>query len=119
MKTEQYLKSILAGTVSVFALASAAAAANQAGTAPAVQPVQEINLTLAKPDDGKGQKKSSADIQDQQPGATVLVRLAQAGGGTTVSRNDTMSTEAVTVTGSRITNGSAMPTPVTVVSVEQ
>ena len=117
MKAERYLKSILAGTVSVFALANAAAAANQASTDPAVQPVQEVQLTIAKPDDSKNKKKA-ASSQDN-PGATGLVQVAQAGGSTAASRNDAMSTEAVTVTGTRIENGSGMPTPVTVVSIDQ
>nr|MBA2590161.1 TonB-dependent receptor plug domain-containing protein [Alphaproteobacteria bacterium] len=113
MKTKFYLRTILAGTVSVFALASVAAAANKTSNDPAVQPVQDIKLTVAQPDG-----KKSGSSQDNQ-GATGLMLMAQAGGGASVARNDTPATEAVTVTGSRIENGSGMPTPVTVVSADQ
>ncbi len=104
-----YLRTILASTVSVIALANATSAA----TVPvdSVQPVQEIKTTVVRPDsDHKDDKKSSQD--------KPLVMLAQAGGNTSVAGSN-VSTEAVTVTGSRIANGAAMPTPVTVVSTEQ
>ena len=111
MTGKHYLRTILAGTASVIALANMAYAAPVAAPTDSVQPVQEIKTTVARPDsDQMGDRKPSPD--------KPLVMLAQAGGGTSVARSDT-STEAVTVTGSRIANGSGMPTPVTVVSTDQ
>jgi iron complex outermembrane receptor protein len=117
MTTKRYLRTILAGTVSAFALANAAAAANSAASADSSQSVQEIKLVVAHP--GPDKKSGSAYSQDQQPGATGLVRLAQAGGNTVARADTTAATESVTVTGSRIANGAAMPTPVTVVFADQ
>jgi len=108
MQGKRYLRTILAGTVSVFALASAAAAANQPAVDASTQSVQETKTVIVRDD------KKNVKTPDRP-----LVLLAQAGTPNRSSDAAAVATESVTVTGSRIANGAAMPTPVTVVSIEQ
>ena len=55
MQDKRYLRTILASTVSVFALANAAAAANQPAVDPSTQSVQEIKTVVVR-DDKKDRK---------------------------------------------------------------
>jgi iron complex outermembrane recepter protein len=116
MHGKRYLRTILASTVSVFALANAAAAANQPAVDPSTQSVQDIKTVVVR-DDKKTDKKNDK-TQAASP-EKPLVLLAQAGTPSRSSEGAAAATESVTVTGSRIVNGSGMPTPVTVVSMDQ